>query len=1083
MIKSKTTIRLLSFSLLFCSILSLILNNLTTLAQTTNYSSAIGADTGINYFNATLATGNSTNIPRNAKVDVDSLNNQYYLWQETVTNSTGNCDRLFFAKYSATGVNTLPKVDITNIFNENPCSANNQKTYQDFDLAVDYNGNAYIAYRSIQEWGLGGSNIMLVGIPRNKTNFTNTNGLIITSVNQSTGSNTAGANHLNLSVNKYSNINNGFLALAFDKVDNDNNQGLNSYLALYQFNFVSVNQNNDSIPSSSPTLIINTKVNLETTNTNEYKPRVSWAGNNSGLVMWQGPTGLFGRAFNSTGTLSTVININSSGNNPDLAGVYRSNPSGSANLVFYTVWDGAGSGDNQGVYGKKITCDTITTCIPESYTARINNSTNGQQSNPRIAASSNRNFNSRASASSSDTYASDYFTVSWIDQSDTLPKLMSQNFIGRFGHINGTKTIASIIVDTNEDNNPDTSPIIQDYTYDLPDLAMNLDGDATFTYKPNNTPYNYNTSIYATELYKLGTAFQPHNPVNTQESASVDIGANGNLATVYAENDGTNMYDIKLSLYDSNGSSIIQSYTVNTSQTGDHKHPQVKFFHDSEASVHYGKFMVVWTDYYLGQISYQLFNADGTPIGGNQLATTITIDGDDTIPSLGTGLYDTFVIAWKDDSVNDVRALYQYGATKRFFQNDIDTDTQPQVILKQNADGAINSEMMIVFRYFDLIQGLFLNLDNNTLSQAGFVSVATLPAPYGPYTEYGQGDFFHEGGDDYFLVAYEQTLANGHKRVEMATLRFGYSTVLARTLLDYPLPVPGTISYSPSVSINPDSFNGIISWTMSTDNIQQSYTGTPSFNNNIMVQPIQRDDSEEPFTLFGPYFSINNNKPSGLKLIFNSASFGQYGAIAYQTINAIEGDDYGIFIQKISDPFTGILQNQSLQPLTNQQITAGGKLLAVPNDFSFGNIGEGGVSTINTSTLSLINDSGTAQAGGIRITDLDGTPFSLTVSMTSLVNTTTNNPAHILPNSAVSIKNNDNTSPSVQSNNAFTAMTDIILDASTNNFNNLDSTRTIATKTNNNTGEWKIYPSLQLTLPSDGVENGNYSGTLTFTLI
>lgn len=231
----------------------------------------------------------------------------------------------------------------------------------------------------------------------------------------------------------------------------------------------------------------------------------------------------------------------------------------------------------------------------------------------------------------------------------------------------------------------------------------------------------------------------------------------------------------------------------------------------------------------------------------------------------------------------------------------------------------------------------------------------------------------------------------------------------------------------------------------------------------------------------GPTFSVSEKSYYGQTFSSADAAFdtsstddiGKFVATAYSTSSAPDYiDANGIYQQMIEDPFSPG-QKEDLSPSTEQQINPGGKYIIVPQTIDFGVINRNESSTVDLADLT---------PSCIRITDLDGTDFDLTVSLTDLTHTTQN--GLIISKDNFIIENNDGESPLISNLAPFSSVDDVNLSPSTNPGENanLGTVQTLLTKDNPNTGSWKICPRTQLNIPSDA-NSGTYSGTLTFTLI
>lgn len=234
---------------------------------------------------------------------------------------------------------------------------------------------------------------------------------------------------------------------------------------------------------------------------------------------------------------------------------------------------------------------------------------------------------------------------------------------------------------------------------------------------------------------------------------------------------------------------------------------------------------------------------------------------------------------------------------------------------------------------------------------------------------------------------------------------------------------------------------------------------------------------------FGPEFSFNQYKIYGQSSInpsvdYNTSSTNKdekvfVSAFASDSSSStLMLDGNGIYHQIFEDPFS-LGTKEDLSPITEQQISAGGKYIVVPQNIDFGTIARSSTGTVNFADLT---------PSCLQVTDLDGTDFDLTVSLTDLVNS--ENPLQIIPNDNFVIENNDGINPLIQTSYDFSQISDVTLDPSTSPGENanLNSNKTLLKKSNTNTGSWTICPTVKLTVQSDAT-SGNYNGILTFTLI
>lgn len=231
----------------------------------------------------------------------------------------------------------------------------------------------------------------------------------------------------------------------------------------------------------------------------------------------------------------------------------------------------------------------------------------------------------------------------------------------------------------------------------------------------------------------------------------------------------------------------------------------------------------------------------------------------------------------------------------------------------------------------------------------------------------------------------------------------------------------------------------------------------------------------------GPTFSVNESSYYGQS--FNNADIdydtrnaenaGKFSITAYSNNSSPDYlDENGVFQNIIEDPFT-IGQKEDLSPTTEQEVEPGGKYIIVPQTIDFGNVPRNSTGTVDFAALT---------PSCLTVTDLDGTDFDLTVSLTDLDNV--DNPPDTISNSNFVIENNNGSNPDVISLVNFCDPEDVTLSPSTapGQDANLGTTQTLLTKNKPYTGSWEICPKTKLTIPPDA-SSGNYSGTLIFTLI
>ncbi len=326
---------------------------------------------------------------------------------------------------------------------------------------------------------------------------------------------------------------------------------------------------------------------------------------------------------------------------------------------------------------------------------------------------------------------------------------------------------------------------------------------------------------------------------------------------------------------------------------------------------------------------------------------------------------------------------------------------------------------------------------------------------------------------DFYLNSAEGLNFNNGSFIHKTSNPTEIASVLASTdTLVVGLPNVGIASFTVGDSISHFTSDAFIN-ASPTNYIPTTISELNIFNINGETRPywIQK----------GPTFPVNLNFYYGQSIgypdiDYNTSANTDDSKYAVATYAVTDGSDYldteGIYMQQINDPFTRG-STEDLSPITDQQINSGGKYIIVPQTIDFGNIGRGSSASVNFADLT---------PACLQVTDLDGTDFDLTVSLTNLVNSSLS--SEIIPNTNFIISNNDGVNPEVQANYSFSSGSDVTLDPSTNlgENANLGTTQTLIRKSNNNTGSWTICPKAELSVQSDAA-SGVYFGTITFTLI
>ncbi|MBQ9242271.1 MAG: metallophosphoesterase [Proteobacteria bacterium] len=156
-----------------------------------------------------------------------------------------------------------------------------------------------------------------------------------------------------------------------------------------------------------------------------------------------------------------------------------------------------------------------------------------------------------------------------------------------------------------------------------------------------------------------------------QISPDVAMDNKGNFVVVWADDsDNNNIYNIKMSGFDSSGKLKFSNVTVHESASGDQTAPKIAMAPD-------GRFVVAWNDKQGDKninIKLRTFKADGSPAAAEQYLIAQT-EGTRRNPSLAMDANANYVIAWDDD--NDNNGTYQLYARKYDFNGKLLGNVSP----------------------------------------------------------------------------------------------------------------------------------------------------------------------------------------------------------------------------------------------------------------------------------------------------------------------------------------------------------------------------------------------------------------------
>ena len=152
------------------------------------------------------------------------------------------------------------------------------------------------------------------------------------------------------------------------------------------------------------------------------------------------------------------------------------------------------------------------------------------------------------------------------------------------------------------------------------------------------------------------------NDVALQQPAGKVIALqDGHLLVTWSDTTGGTL-DVKARIFDSAGTALTPAFTANQITTGSQGSSTAALLSD-------GRFVVVWGDSTNGSVEVEarIFNADGTPAGGEFLVNTIIEgnQGNPIVTALGDG---GFVISWLDSPTSFTQSgdLLNYLSGQRF---------------------------------------------------------------------------------------------------------------------------------------------------------------------------------------------------------------------------------------------------------------------------------------------------------------------------------------------------------------------------------------------------------------------------------
>src|SRR5437773_1877756 len=140
---------------------------------------------------------------------------------------------------------------------------------------------------------------------------------------------------------------------------------------------------------------------------------------------------------------------------------------------------------------------------------------------------------------------------------------------------------------------------------------------------------------------------------NAQTSADVVVTAAGGSIAVWASaNQDGNGWGVFGQRFDASGAAVASEFQVNQTTAGDQDRPHV-------AADGTGNFVVTWTDTQSGatNVFARLYNADGTPKGGEFIVNSVT-SGNQQNSDVAMESGGNFVVAWDGAGTGDTDGIY-----------------------------------------------------------------------------------------------------------------------------------------------------------------------------------------------------------------------------------------------------------------------------------------------------------------------------------------------------------------------------------------------------------------------------------------
>lgn len=1015
-----------------------------------------------------------TNAQGTSDVATDNDGNHIYVWESDAQTPDNDLNGIFFRRFDSKGVaidasDTLVNTTTT-LDQSNPV------------VAADTNGNFVVAWEGNGTGDTGGIFLQAfnsAGAPVGSEVLVNT-----------TTAGTQARAGIAMDYNNASNAGNFVVSwyLCGNKPCTINGD---VYIQRYTVDFTGA--------VSPSTAGSETQVNTTTISTiSGYSPSVAM--NNFGeiLVTWLGNTSeVLIQAYDNSGTAwGAITQVQSTTSGSKISVVADKSAATVEGGNFFMTYNGQlGEDTNGGIFARMIPrCNASGCNIANSIELLVNTTTVGIQDAPDIAADGMGNFN-----------------VTWVSHEDVGGlEVYGQNYKYNKGQPYGAIGRVGTEFRVNSASNqgvPGSGEQLE------PAVSMSTDGfyAISFTTYPSGLPTNADvySQQFVSEMLRNGDETL-NNPLDggspiSQTSTDVAISNTGLTASVWVDQtDG----GVKFTLRDTRNNNVVVGTAgtrVDNPSTAPNANPTVSFYKDTNSSsLGYGRFIIVWAGNGVGSdIYYREVDNAGNLLGTPTVLNTTTA-GSQVAPHVEAGLYSfntptdaTFSAVWLDENDGVVSTYYYQGV---FTENIIEacdfslSCTTTAVDLNPVTGDA-------VYAWDDDPTGDDLFAQRASLGGALVGSPIVVGIAGAGEQQYSPDVTFIKDGSQ-FLVSYVHEDINGNFVKAKV-----YNISNAVNTSDF---------YVSTCATTCDDTNPKVAST--TPGFTLGDTGTLFVWNNsgsdyeITGALWRYNHTADTFERFSPNFRISDTQDGDQFLpSVSMAGYSNQMVVGWEgkwedTPNTVTTttDDEASVSQLLYNPvYEEVLPN--LAPAAEQEIQQGGRTLSVPDTIVFPSVNVN--PTTSTSAAVSIRD---ATNGGcttdpvldctdaaskyIEISDLDGTPFTLTIIADSDFTNDADGQNYIT-RSNFFIRNWDQNVADTDTNCGTTPESCYLtinpltppvtptftLDTSTTTAQSLDVSQTLATKTGNDIGVWRIYPDWLLNIGAL-TPPGNHSTTVTITL-